>query len=46
MKSLFQSKIYAGQIHYGLTDVDIWLLELKGGEANFSFRDFKPDFLH
>ena len=21
-------------------------LKLKGGEANFSFRDFKPDFLN
>ena len=20
--------------------------QIKGGEANFSFRDFKPDFLH
>ena len=22
------------------------MIKLKGGEANFSFRDFKPDFLH
>ena len=44
MYSAMKNKKYVKSLDDGWIRSKLELI--KGGEANFSFRDFKPDFLH